>query len=90
MKHKSIEFRVFRNGKCKAILPNETDVFEYVKVSAKHHPKSHFFIEKREIIFDSRDNIEDERQLNEYRKPVRDNAIHASIHPSDWDIGKDD
>jgi len=94
MKNYHIEFRVYRNGRSKAVLATELEAFEYLKESASRHAKAEYFIEKREIIFDSHENAEDRKRLSELRKPhqkpERSNAIHASIHADNADIGRDD
>jgi len=88
MTRSNVECRVYRNGKCKAVLPNENEAFEYLKRSALRHKKADFIIERREIIFDSRENLNDKKRLNGFRSPS-DNAIHASIHMQDREIGSD-
>ena len=84
----TIEYRVYRNGKSKAALPNETEAFDYLHRSASRHKKAEFVIERREVIFNSHDIAADKKRLQELRSPERDNSIHASIHSSDRDIGK--
>jgi hypothetical protein len=88
MTGKTVEYRVYRNGKSKAALPNEHEAFEYLKRSAARHRKAEFVIERREVIFNSLDSADDKKRLNELRRPERDNAIHASIHRNNWDIGR--
>jgi hypothetical protein len=84
----TVEYRVYRNGKSKAALPNEAEAFEYLERSAKRHRKAEFVIERHEIIFNSHDNADDKKRLEELRRAGRDNSIHASIHISDRDIGR--
>jgi len=86
MTEKTVEYRVYRNGKSKAALPTETEAFDYLKRSASRHKKADFVIERREIIFNSFENPDDKKRLETVR--IRDNAIHASIHISDRDIGR--
>jgi hypothetical protein len=83
------EYRIYRNGKSKAALPSETEAFEYLKRAAISHKKAEFIIEKREVIFDSHENVQDQKRLNEFRGATQDNVIHASIHPENWDIGRE-
>jgi hypothetical protein len=90
MKHKDLEYCIYQNGKSKAVLPTESEAFEYLKRSALRHPEAEFAIEKRELIFDSFGRAQDKKRLSEFRKPKRDNTIHASIHACDWDIGTED
>jgi hypothetical protein len=71
-------------------MPDHTIAFGRPIGAAQRHPKAHFTIEKREIVFDSRENVDDQKRLTEMRKPQRSNAIHASIHASDLDIGRED
>jgi hypothetical protein len=82
----TVEYRVYRNGKSKAALPNESEAFEYLQRSAKRHRKAEFIIERREVIFNSQDNADDRKRLQQFRKPARDNSIHASIHADNWDV----
>lgn len=89
MKRYSTGFRVYRNGKSKAVLPTETEAFEYLKSAVTRHKKAEFIIERMEIVFDSHGKAEDMKKLNEMRTPRRDNAIHASIHEFDRDIGRE-
>jgi hypothetical protein len=84
----TVEYRVYRNGKSKAVLPNEAEAFQYLKRSAAHHKKAEFVIERREVIFNSQDNADDKKRLEKLRISDRDNAIHASIHADNWDIGR--
>jgi hypothetical protein len=84
----TVEYRVYRNGKSKAALPNESEAFEYLQRSAKRHRKAEFIIERREVIFNSQDNADDRKRLEKLRISDRDNSIHASIHISDRDIGR--
>jgi hypothetical protein len=88
MTGKTVEYRVYRNGKSKAVLPSENEALDYLKRAASHHKKSEFVIERRDVIFNSYENADDKKRLQEFRKPERDNAIHASIHISDRDIGR--
>ena len=44
----SIEYRVYRNAKSKATLPNEAEALEYLERSASRHRKAEFIIERRE------------------------------------------
>jgi hypothetical protein len=94
MKNYHVEFRVYRNGRSKAVLATELEAFEYLKQSAQRHAKAEYFIEKREIIFDSHENAEDRKRLDELRKAQgkleRSNAIHASIHADNAGIGRED
>ena len=69
------EYRIYRNGKSKAALPNETEAFEYLKRAALRHKKAEFVIEKREIIFDSHENSQARDRLNEIRMPEQDRDI---------------
>jgi hypothetical protein len=88
MTGKNIEFRVYRNGKSKAALPSENEALDYLKRSASRHKKAEFVVERREVIFNSYENADDKKRLQEFRKPERDNAIHASIHADNWTIGR--
>jgi hypothetical protein len=84
----TVEYRVYRNGRSKAALPSEAEAYDYLKTSASRHKKADFVIERRETIFNSHDNADDKKRLEELRRPDRDNSIHASIHISDRDIGR--
>jgi hypothetical protein len=88
MTGKTVEYRVYRNGKSKAALPSETEAYDYLKTSASRHKKADFVIERRETIFNSQDNADDKKRLEKLRSSERDNSIHASIHADNWDIGK--
>jgi hypothetical protein len=88
MTGKTVEYRVYRNGKSKAALPTEGEAFDYLKRSASRHKKADFVIERREIVFNSFENSDDKKRLDELRRPQIDNSIHASIHSDNWDIGK--
>jgi hypothetical protein len=85
-----VEYKVYRDGKSRAVLPTELEALEYLKKSALRHAESDYVIEKREIIFDSHENAGDRNRLTELRKPQRkperDNSIHALIHADNADI----
>ena len=71
----NVEYRIYRNGKSKAALPNETEAFEYLKRAALRHKMAEFIIERREVIFDSHENSQDRDRLNEIRMPEQDRDI---------------
>jgi hypothetical protein len=89
MPNKNVQYRIYRNGKSKAVLPSESEAFEYLKQSAQRHLKADFTIERRETVFNSHEDAEDKKRLSQFRRS-RENFIHASIHASDWNIGRED
>jgi hypothetical protein len=60
-----VEYKVYRDGKSRAVLPTELEALEYLKNSALRHAESDYVIEKRKIIFDSHENAGDRKRLTE-------------------------
>ncbi len=83
-------YRVYINGEAAINFQTEGGALNYVESAASIHRDADFIIEKTEKIFDSSENSDDRDLLYHARNPNSSNTIHASIHPEDWDIERDD
>jgi hypothetical protein len=90
MATKRYVYHVFNNAALMKSFTSESESFDYLKTQAQHHRTAAFRVEKAVTIFDSATSPEDKKILDGIRSITRDNCIHASIHMSDADIGRDE
>jgi hypothetical protein len=90
MATKNYVYHVFNDATLVNSFTSESESFEYLKTQARHHRSAEFRVEKAETLFDSSRITEDKKILDGLRSIRRGNEIHASIHISDADIGRED
>jgi hypothetical protein len=87
---KHFVYHVYKDNVRVESFSTEPLSFNCLKEQAKHHKTAEFRVEKSETIFDSSTSPEDKKMLDGLRSIERDNSIHASIHDSNRNIGRED
>ena len=81
---------IYMDNKEVGTSTNEEQAYALVRTEARIHSESEFKIEKTETVFDSNAVPRDKLSLHMIRNPRKSNAVHASIHQEDWNIGWED
>jgi len=81
-------FFVYRDDQLVSAVDRREEAMSLVKAEAKEHRSARLRILRAYVIFDSFANKANKELVELLRGEKKDNAIHASIHLSDKDIGR--
>jgi hypothetical protein len=90
MNNKKPIYNVIMNGNSIGAFQYDVDAFVCVKKYALANETAEFTIEKKEVLFNSKEDPNDKASLVRIRSRIRSHNIHCSIHESDRLIGWED